>query len=68
VSALLGLGSGRAGLVTVAETGELYVAIPLADWERVVANAREYEPCVECGAPGCVLAMGLLKIASEVES
>src|SRR6185503_16381484 len=42
VSALIGLATGKAGLVTVTETGELYLAIPLADWERVVASATAY--------------------------
>lgn len=70
MSALIGLATGKAGLVTVTETGELYLAIPLADWERVVASATAYQPCAagECTGHGCELARAVLAVAAEVQS
>jgi len=73
VSALIGLATGKPGLVTVTETGELYIAIPLVDWERIVKQATDANPCRQseraaCVAPGCQLARAVLTIADEVQS
>lgn len=63
-----GVGRGvRAQTVTHAETGEVFAAIPIAEWDRLVADAREQSPCPDdCGNASCIVARGLLAIDEEV--
>lgn len=79
-ASIVGAGKPRMGeayLVMDADTGELFAAVSLVEWERLAADARELDPCqptdrgghmTNCSAPGCELARRVLKLAREVES
>jgi len=57
----------RAQTVTHAETGEIFAAIPLVDWQKLAADARELAPCGDdCHGAGCELAKSVLAIDEEV--
>lgn len=52
--------------VTNPETGELFMAVPLAEWERLKEEATEAEPCAcDCGSFGCRLARRVLRLNRE---
>lgn len=44
------------------DTGELFVAFSLADWERIAKVARRVDPCTPgaCTNPACRLAVEVL--------
>lgn len=44
------------------ETGELFCAFSLADWERIAKVARMIDPCTPgtCASPACRLAVEVL--------
>lgn len=61
------MGADRAQIATSPDTGELFAIVPLASWERVVADAHEFGPCHDaCRSPACELARGLIAIDEEV--
>lgn len=49
-------------------SGEIFVALSLSEWERIVRHARAYEPCqmpLPCPAPACQLAAAVLACADQ---